>query len=155
MASGVTNRGAKILADFLRGATSPTALYIALVKDDVVPNVDINTLSELAEIAAGNGYSAGGYLWARNSTDFDTLTEDDALNQATLRPKILSSQQDLEGPSHLPAKGSPMRFSLTTTQLLEAAKSSSGGISAASSQCRQTQPQRFRTWKSTSFLRNS
>jgi hypothetical protein len=42
------------------------------------PGPDINVLTDLTEIAAGNGYTAGGAAVARNTTTgFDSLTEDD------------------------------------------------------------------------------
>lgn len=41
------------------------------------PGVDTNTLSELTEIAAGNGYTTGGIALTRDSSGFPTSTEDD------------------------------------------------------------------------------
>jgi len=46
-----------------------------------------NTFSDLTEIAAGNGYTAGGYQLTPGATDFDTLTEDDANNRAYFQLK--------------------------------------------------------------------
>ena len=78
MASGWTNRWKSTILDIVyRGATPPTNFYIALVTSAVAPTVDTNTMSDLTEIATGNGYTAGGYLLNRNSTDFDFLEEDD------------------------------------------------------------------------------
>jgi len=83
MASGWTNRGIYNLLDAIfRGATIPTNFYIALVTSAATPSSDTNTFSELTEIAAGNGYTTGGYQLSRNSTDFDVLTEDDINNLA-------------------------------------------------------------------------
>lgn len=48
------------------------------------PGVDTNTLSELSEIAAGNGYSAGGIALTRDATGWPTLTEDDTNDRADL-----------------------------------------------------------------------
>lgn len=48
------------------------------------PGVDTNTLSELSEIAAGNGYTSGGVALSRDSSGFPTLTEDDTNNRADL-----------------------------------------------------------------------
>ena len=44
-------------------------------------------MSDLTEIAAGNGYTSGGYQLTPNSTDFDTWTEVDASDKATLKIK--------------------------------------------------------------------
>lgn len=74
--SGITNRGKYWLLDqVFRNATEVTSLYAALVTSAVAPTVNTNTFSELTEIAAGNGYTAGGIALTRNSTDFDALTE--------------------------------------------------------------------------------
>ena len=68
----VTNRGKfLLLQEFFRNPTEFTTLYIALITSAVAPTVDTNTFSELTEIAAGNGYTAGGISLSRNSTDFD------------------------------------------------------------------------------------
>lgn len=84
----VTNRGAKRINDIVfRGATPPTNFYVALFTNAVVPTVDTNTKSELTEIPTGNGYTAGGFQLARNSTDFDTSTEDDTNDRALVQVK--------------------------------------------------------------------
>ena len=76
--AGWTNRGKYNMLDAIFRATAlPTNFYVGLVTSATAPTQDINTFSELTEIAAGNGYTTGGYSLARNSTDFDTLTEDD------------------------------------------------------------------------------
>ena len=78
MASGWTNKGkAHVLGIVFRNATEKTNYYIALVTSATAPTADTNTLSQLTEITAGNGYTTGGYQLTPNSTDFDTLTEDD------------------------------------------------------------------------------
>jgi len=79
MANGVTNRGKYL---FLRMALAnqdvPTNYYIALCTDDDTPDVDTNTMADLTEVPAGNGYTAGGYQLDRNLTDFDTWFEGDS-----------------------------------------------------------------------------
>jgi len=85
---GFTNRGMyRILGVILRAETPPTNFYVALVTDATAPGPDINTLSDLTEIAAGNGYTSGGYSLNRNSTDFDTWTEDDTNDEALMQVK--------------------------------------------------------------------
>lgn len=79
MASGWTNKGkAHVLGITFRNATEKTNYYIALVTSAAAPTADTNTLSQLTEITAGNGYTTGGYQLTPNTTDFDTLTEDDS-----------------------------------------------------------------------------
>ena len=86
--AGWTNRGKFTLLDIVfRNATEPTVFYVALVTSATAPNADINTLSQLTEIAAGNGYTAGGISIARDATDFDVLTEDDAGDKALIQIK--------------------------------------------------------------------
>lgn len=84
----VTNRGKfNILGITFRNATEPTVFYIALFLASSAPTVDTNTKSDLSEIATGNGYTAGGISVARDSTDFDTLTEDDTNDRALVQLK--------------------------------------------------------------------
>lgn len=80
MADGMTLQGMYDMQDIvLRGALPPASLYIALVTDvsagENTPNKDTETMADLTEIAAGNGYTSGGYQLDRNSTDWDTLTK--------------------------------------------------------------------------------
>lgn len=84
--AGWTNRGKyDCLALWARGTSPATAFYMALVKS--TPTQDTNTMSDLTEVAAGNGYTAGGISLARNSTDFDVLTEDDTNDLALVQVK--------------------------------------------------------------------
>lgn len=88
MASGWTNKGkAHVLGVTFRGVTPPTNYYVALVTSATAPTADTNTLSQLTEIANGNGYTTGGYQLSRNSTDFDTLTEDDTGDEGLVQIK--------------------------------------------------------------------
>ena len=110
--AGFTNRGKyAILATWFRAATAPTSFYMALITSATAPQVDINTLSEFTEIAAGNGYTSGGISVARNSTDFDTLTEDDANDRALVQIKDLVFTAS--GGS-IPASGNGARYAVLT-----------------------------------------
>jgi len=78
MASGWTDKGVFSMFDeFFRTTGAPTNMFVALVTSATAPLKTHNTLSELTEITAGNGYTAGGFSLTRNSTDFDVLTEAD------------------------------------------------------------------------------
>lgn len=77
-----TNRGRFYLLGLIRGGTLKTNYFIALVTSATPPTVDINTLGEMTEITAGNGYTAGGIQIDPNATDFDTLVEDDGNDRA-------------------------------------------------------------------------
>lgn len=84
--AGWTNRGKyKVLGWSLRQETMETNLYVALVKS--TPDCDDNLMSDLTEIAAGNGYTAGGFQLTPNSTDFDTWTEDDSGDKGLVKIK--------------------------------------------------------------------
>jgi len=81
MASGWTNKGAAhVLGIVFRNVAEKTNYYIALVTSAATPTVDTNTLGQLTEIAAGNGYTSGGYQLTPGTTDFDTITEEDTLD---------------------------------------------------------------------------
>jgi hypothetical protein len=76
--AGWTNKGKMSILDaYFRNNGAPTNFYVALVTSATAPDADTNLMSDLTEIAAGNGYTSGGYQLTRNATDFDTLTEDD------------------------------------------------------------------------------
>ena len=86
--AGWTNKGKyRALGGVFRGDTIPTNFYVALVTSAIAPDADTNTLSDLTEIAAGNGYTAGGYSLTPGSTDFDVHTEDDANDRGRVQIK--------------------------------------------------------------------
>jgi hypothetical protein len=110
--AGVTNKGKfRFLGWALRGDAAPTNLYVALVTSAAAPGPDTNTLSQLTEIAAGNGYTAGGYQLSRNSTDFDVHTEDDTNDRGFIQIKDLV--WTASGGS-LPASGDGARYAVLT-----------------------------------------
>ena len=86
--AGVTNRGKKVIlnAYFTADATDePTGFKMALVLASDPPVVDDNVLTDVTEIATGNGYAAGGTAIARTSGGFDVITEDDAADRAFIQ----------------------------------------------------------------------
>ena len=86
--AGFTNRGKYLMLGYVfRGTTLPTNFYVALVTSAVVPAQDHNTLSQLTEIAAGNGYTTGGYQLTPGTTDFDVQTENDTTDLALVQIK--------------------------------------------------------------------
>jgi len=83
-----TNRGKFLMLDWVFHVQAmPTNFYVVLVTSAVAPTVDINTLGELTEIAAGNGYTTGGYQLTPGATDFDVMTEDDTGDKALVQIK--------------------------------------------------------------------
>jgi purine nucleoside permease len=88
MASGITNRGAfNILGVVFRGVSAPANFNLMLATSATAPTADTNVMSELTEVTGGTGYTAGGSSVARNSTDFDTLTEVDASDWSLVQLK--------------------------------------------------------------------
>jgi hypothetical protein len=85
---GWTNKGKFRTLDIaFRNATEPTVFYVALATSATAPTADTNTLSQLTQIATGNGYVDGGISIARNSTDFDSITENDTDDRGELQIK--------------------------------------------------------------------
>ena len=85
---GWTNKGKEhVLGYGFVGVSVPTNYYIALVTSADTPDADTNTLNDLTEIAAGNGYTSGGYQLTPGTTDFDVLTEDDTNDRGLVQVK--------------------------------------------------------------------
>jgi len=107
---GFTNKGKyRLLGWALRDDTIPTNLYLALVTSAQAPGPDTNTLSDLTEIAAGNGYTTGGYQLTPGSTDFDVHTEDDAEDRGLVQIKDVVWTAS-GGP--IPASGDGARYAV-------------------------------------------
>lgn len=108
----VTNRGKKLMLDIVfRGASPPGGFKLALVTAASAPTVDTDKFaSPLVEIAATNGYNAGGINLNRDSTDFDTLTEDDTNDKAILMIKDLI----WTATGTWPVSGSGARYAILT-----------------------------------------
>ncbi len=89
--AGMTNRGKKKILDyyFRRQGTLPSNFYVPLCTSAVAPTADTNSLSELTQIASGNGYTTNGISLTPNTTDFDVMTEDDTNDKAILQIKDL------------------------------------------------------------------
>lgn len=112
MASGWTNRGKYLMQrSFFAATGTPTNFYVALVTSATAPTADTNTLSQLTEIAAGNGYTSGGYQLTRNTTDF-TVTEDDS---GDIGKTILKDIVWTAAGGNLPSSGSGARYAVLVT----------------------------------------
>jgi hypothetical protein len=110
MASGWTNKGAAhVLGIVFRNVAEKTNYYIALVTSAASPTVDTNTLSQLTEIANGNGYTTGGYQLTPGSTDFDVITEDDTNDLGLVQVKDVVWTAS---GGTLPASGSGARWAV-------------------------------------------
>jgi hypothetical protein len=110
--AGWTNKGKMSILDaYFRANGAPTNFYIALVTSAVAPTQDINTLSELTEIAAGNGYTTGGFQLTKNATDFDVLNEDDTNDRGDVQIKDVA--WTASGGS-VPGSGDGARYAVLT-----------------------------------------
>lgn len=106
--AGWTNKGKyKLLGWGLRGETIPTNFYLILFTSATAPTSDTNTVSDLTEIGAGNGYASGGISISKNSTDFDVWTEDDTNDRALIQLKDMVWTAS-GGP--IPASGNGARY---------------------------------------------
>lgn len=114
MASGFTNRGKAILLDsFFRSNGTPASFEVHLVTSATAPTADTNVLSDLTEIADGNGYAQStGFALARNTTDWDAPTEDDTGDLGKILAKDITWTAS-GGP--LPASGNGARYAVLTT----------------------------------------
>lgn len=110
--AGWTNKGkSKLLAWAFRAVSVPTNFYVALVTSADVPDADTNVLGDLTEIAAGNGYTSGGFSLTPGATDFDTNTEDDANDRGLVQIKdVVWSASG----GNIPASGSGARYAVLT-----------------------------------------
>lgn len=88
--AGFTNKGKYRLLELVRGGTLPTNFYVCLFTSANAPDADTNVVSDLTQIATGNGYTDGGYQLTPNATDFDVLTEDDSNDRALIQVKDIT-----------------------------------------------------------------
>jgi hypothetical protein len=110
--TGWTNKGKAHVMDIVfRGATPPTNYYVALVTSATAPTAATNTLGQLTQIATGNGYTDGGYSLSRNSTDFDSLTENDTDDRGELQIKDVVWTAS---GGNLPGSGNGARYAVLT-----------------------------------------
>ena len=110
--AGWTNKGKyRLLQWALRNGTRPTNFYVALVTSATAPNADTNTMSDLTQIATGNGYTTGGYSLTPGATDFDVLTEDDTNDRGLIQVKDVV--WTASGGS-IPASGNGARYAVLT-----------------------------------------
>jgi hypothetical protein len=93
----------------IQGVSYPANFFVALVRVTNVPTQDTNTLGDLIEITAGNGYTAGGYTLNRDATDWPDLAEDDTGDAGTLKAKDVAWSAS-GGP--IPASGLGARYAV-------------------------------------------
>lgn len=108
--AGVTNKGKwRFLGWALVAQTIPTNFFVALVTSAAAPTADTNTFAELTEIAAGNGYTSGGYSLTPGGTDFDTHNQDVTNDRGVVQVKdVVWSASG--GP--IPSSGSGARYAV-------------------------------------------
>jgi hypothetical protein len=76
--AGWTNRGKlRTLQGFLGNTQIPANFNIHLITPATAPTAGVDILNSLGQVADGNGYSTAGYSLNRDTTDFDTFTEQD------------------------------------------------------------------------------
>lgn len=108
--AGFTNKGKKILLNaFFRATEVPTSFKVALVTSATAPTADTNALTDLTEIAAGNGYTAGGAAVTRDASGFDVITEDDTGDKGLVQ--LVDVVWTASGGT-LPASGNGARYAV-------------------------------------------
>lgn len=108
----ITNKGKlRILQWAMKNASPPTTFKAALVT--TTPTVDTNTLSDLTEVAAGNGYTSGGINVERSATGWPNAddSEDDTNNRGSISAKDLVFTAS---GGTLPASGNPATYVVLT-----------------------------------------
>lgn len=100
-----------ILDAYFRNTGAPTNFYVMLITSASAPTADTNLVSDVTEIAAGNGYTSGGFSLTRNSTDFDVLTEDDTNDKGLIQVKDVSWTASGGG---IPISGNGARYAVLT-----------------------------------------
>lgn len=75
------------------------------------PGPDTNVFSDTTEIAAGNGYTAGGIQLTKNSTDFPGLSENDSTDLALVQIRTLTWTA---AGGNLPSSGNGAAFLILT-----------------------------------------
>lgn len=110
--AGWTNRGKYyVLGCAFVGTTVETNYYVALWTSASAPDADTNTMADGTEIAAGNGYTSGGYQLTPGGTDFDTHTEDDTADRGLVQ--IIDVAWTASGGS-IPGSGDGARYAVLT-----------------------------------------
>lgn len=110
--AGWTNKGKyKLLGWPYRAQTIPTNFHVPMWTSANAPDADTNVMSDLIEIAAGNGYTSGGYQLTPGATDFDVWTEDDTNDRGLVQIKDIVWTAS-GGP--IPASGNGARYTGVT-----------------------------------------
>ncbi len=108
MASGTTDKGKYLFLKYaFDGESVPATYRLILCEDDTSPTKAINTLSELTELADGNGYDSGGKALTSSEA---TVTEVDG----TVGAKVVWSDQTWTATGTFPSSGSGARWAVIT-----------------------------------------
>jgi len=110
--AGFTNRGKMRMLEMVfrnqfNGGNFPNSFYVVLLDNATTISPDTKTMTEVNEIATGNGYNSGGIALQRNSTDFDILSEDDIKDTGSVQAKDITWTAT-GGP--IPSSGNPIRY---------------------------------------------
>ena len=88
-----------------------TNYYVALVTSAAAPSADTNTLSQLTEITAGNGYTTGGFQLTPGTTDFDSINENDTDDRGEVQIKDVAWTAS---GGAIPGSGNGARYAVLT-----------------------------------------
>jgi hypothetical protein len=108
--AGWTNKGKHHVLEIpFQNATEKTNYYVILLTSATAPDADTNVINDVTEIAAGQGYTSGGFQLTPNGTDFDTCTEDDTNDRGLIQIKDVVWTAS---GGNLPSSGSGARYAV-------------------------------------------
>lgn len=112
MAVGWTNKEKYRMLEqrFEGGSLEGSAFMMVLYTSTTAYDPDFNTVGQMEEIAAGNGYTAYGEE-ITPATEFDALTEDDANDRATVQ---ITDQTWTASGGTIPASGGDAYYAALT-----------------------------------------
>jgi hypothetical protein len=108
MASGTTDKGKYLMLKYsFDGETVPTTYRLILCTDATSPTKATDSLSSLTELAAGNGYTAGGKAITASEM---TVTEVDG----SVGAKVVLDDQQWDATGAFPSSGDGARWAVLT-----------------------------------------
>ena len=108
MASGTTDKGKYLMLKYsFDGETVPTTYQLILCTDATSPTKATDSLSSLTELAAGNGYTAGGKAITASEM---TVTEVDG----SVGAKVVLDDQQWDATGAFPSSGDGARWAVFT-----------------------------------------
>jgi hypothetical protein len=112
----LTNRGKFLIqGGYFLADGVPTTFYCALIDSgSTAPSIDTNTMSQLTEVSAGNGYTSGGVAVPRQTGGGASVVQDNTANTSTLTLADIAVAEASGGT--IPSTGTALYAVLTTDE---------------------------------------